>query len=149
MFEAGDTAIEFSLLDSRLPPCGALVGFLPTVAAELKRASAETGRSFVCQVTKRDKNLCGEHFPSEESAACASVVVFFPQVVVTSLVVLLWWLFDRTNVCGVGHCSLLLVRLFNMCVKRTRWGIAGWRGRGRGRAREGGGGGEGLTDGLG
>ena len=55
----------------------------------------------------------------QESAACASVVV-------TGWVVLLWRLFVRTNVCGVGHCSLLLVRLDNICVKRTRWVIAGW-----------------------
>ena len=38
-------------------------------------------------------------------------------VVVTGLVVLLWRLFVRTNACGVGHCSLLLVRLDNMCVR--------------------------------
>ena len=49
MFEAGDTALEFSLLDPRLLQ----VGFLSTVAAE-------TGRSFVCQLTTRDGNLCGE-----------------------------------------------------------------------------------------
>ena len=36
------------------------------------------------------------------------------------------WLFVRTNVCGVGHCSLLLVRLDKICVWRTRWVIAGW-----------------------
>ena len=41
--------------------------FLPTVAAELKRASAETGRSFVCQLTTRDGNLCGERFPSKKA----------------------------------------------------------------------------------
>ena len=44
-----------------------------------------------------------------------------PWVVVTGLVVLLWRLFVRTNVCGVGHGSPLLVRLDNICVKRTRW----------------------------
>ena len=67
MFEAGDTAIEFSLLDSRLLRVALWLVFLPTVAAELKRASAETGRSFVCQVTEtRQESLRGT-FPSEKA----------------------------------------------------------------------------------
>ena len=47
MFEAGGTATEFSLLDPRLLRVAFWLGFLPTVAAEQKRASAETG-SCVC-----------------------------------------------------------------------------------------------------
>ena len=65
MIEAGDTAIEFSLLDPRLFGAAFWLGFLPTVAAELKRASEETGMSFVCRLTTRDGNPCGEQFPSK------------------------------------------------------------------------------------
>ena len=54
-----------------------------------------------------------------------------PWVVVTGQVVLLWRLFVRTNVCGVGRCSLLLVRLDNMCVTRARWVVARWMGVGK------------------
>ena len=64
--EAGDTAVEFSLIDPRLLRVAFWSLFLPTVVAQLKRASADFGRSFVCELTKRDRNLCGEQFLSKK-----------------------------------------------------------------------------------
>ena len=60
-FEAGDTALEFSLSDPRLLRVAFWLGFCPTVAAEWKRASC------VCQLTTRDGHLCGEQFPSKKA----------------------------------------------------------------------------------
>ena len=77
-FEAGDTAVEFSVLDPREP---FWLGCLSTVAAELKRASAETGRSFVCQLTTRDGNLCGKQFPRQEKR-CVRIGCGLPPWVV-------------------------------------------------------------------
>ena len=56
MLEGGDTAVEFSLIDPSILRV-AFWGLLPTGIVEMKRASAESGNSFVCQVTKGDGNL--------------------------------------------------------------------------------------------
>ena len=67
MFEAGDTAVEFSLTDSASSPRGVLVLFFAHICCRIKKsADAETGRSFVCQRTKRDGNLCGEQCPAHQ-----------------------------------------------------------------------------------
>ena len=57
--------------------------------------------------------------------------------------------FERMFVVSVT-VLFLLVRFDNICVKSTRWVVAGWNGGGgrKGRERGGGGGEEGLTDGF-
>ena len=99
MFKAGDTAIEFSQLDPRL-----LRG---------ERASAETGRSLLCQLTKRDENFCGEQFWSKKVLRAHQLWSFS-----------LAWVFGRTNACGVGHCCMHEAYEMGHCrvdVETRRW----------------------------
>ena len=117
MFEAGDTAIEFSLLDARLLRLALWLGFLPTVAAELKTCERRNWEEFCVPIDdKRLESLRGT-VSEQESAACASVVVFFLWVVVTGLVVLLWRLRSLFSSVGaarqrmreayeMGHCRV-------------------------------------------
>ena len=75
--DAGETAVEFSLIDLSIFRVAFWWYLLPTVNLVVKRASAESGKSFACELTKRETGIFEENsFRARQRCGLISCCLF-------------------------------------------------------------------------